>query len=142
MGQMKNGGILNMRKIHKELEDFQLERGWEISQEGADKSTESLLLNHLLLTTEIAEIAEELRRMLNRAYDMKEEGVEGEKAFQLAKEEVAEDIGKEIADSIAYLCKFATFFQRDIEQDIKNKLNEIHSRTKPNLQKRMKEEVR
>jgi NTP pyrophosphatase (non-canonical NTP hydrolase) len=139
---MKNGGILNMRMIHKELEDFQLERGWEISKESADKSTESLLLNHLLLTTEIAEIAEELRRMLNRAYDMKEEGVEGEKAFQLAKEEVAEDIGKEIADSIAYLCKFATFFQRDIEQDIKNKLNEIQSRTKPNLQKRMKEGVR
>ncbi|MBD7963359.1 hypothetical protein [Fictibacillus norfolkensis] len=131
-----------MRMIHKELEDFQLERGWEISKESADKSTESLLLNHLLLTTEIAEIAEELRRMLNRAYDMKEEGVEGEKAFQLAKEEVAEDIGKEIADSIAYLCKFATFFQRDIEQDIKNKLNEIQSRTKPNLQKRMKEGVR
>lgn len=92
-----------MRMIHKELEDFQLERGWEINKESADKSTESLLLNHLLLTTEIAEIAEELRRMLNRAYDMKEEGVEGEKAFQLAKEEVAEDIGKEIADSIAYL---------------------------------------
>ncbi|WP_416731140.1 hypothetical protein [Fictibacillus sp. JL2B1089] len=131
-----------MRKIHKELEDFQLERGWEICKEGADKSTGSLLLNHMLLTTEIAEIAEELRRMLNRAYDMKEEGVEEEKAFQLAKEEVAEDIGKEIADSIAYLCKFATFFQRDIEQDIRNKLNEINSRTKPNLQKRMKEGVR
>ncbi|MGD6963292.1 hypothetical protein ACQCVB_13870 [Fictibacillus phosphorivorans] len=131
-----------MKCMHRELENFQLQKGWEISQDGADKSTESLLLNHMLLTTEIAEIAEELRRMLNRAYEMKEEGVEGEKAFQLAKEEVAEDIGKEIADSIAYLCKFATFFQRDIEQDIRNKLNEINTRTKPNLQKRMKEEVK
>ncbi|MBH0164773.1 hypothetical protein IHV12_07580 [Fictibacillus sp. 7GRE50] len=131
-----------MKSMHRELENFQLQKGWEISQDGADKSTESLLLNHMLLTTEIAEIAEELRRMLNRAYEMKEEGVEGEKAFQLAKEEVAEDIGKEIADSIAYLCKFATFFQRDIEQDIRNKLNEINTRTKPNLQKRMKEEVK
>lgn len=128
--------------MHRELENFQLQKGWEISQDGADKSTESLLLNHMLLTTEIAEIAEELRRMLNRAYEMKEEGVEGEKAFQLAKEEVAEDIGKEIADSIAYLCKFATFFQRDIEQDIRNKLNEINTRSKSNLQKRMKEEVK
>ncbi|MBN3554789.1 hypothetical protein JYA63_10970 [Fictibacillus nanhaiensis] len=132
----------DMKRIHKELEEFQLQKGWEISQESAEKSTESLLLNHLLLTTEIAEIAEELRRMLNRAYDMKEEGVEGERAFQLAKEEVAEDIGKEIADSIAYLFKFATFFQRDIEGDIKNKLNEINARTKPNLQKRIKEEVK
>ncbi|MBH0172625.1 hypothetical protein IHV09_03610 [Fictibacillus sp. 23RED33] len=131
-----------MKSMHRELENFQLQKGWEISQDGAGKSTESLLLNHMLLTTEIAEIAEELRRMLNIAYEMKEEGVEGEKAFQLAKEEVAEDIGKEIADSIAYLCKFATFFQRDIEQDIRNKLNEINTRTKPNLQKRMKEEVK
>ncbi|MQR96952.1 hypothetical protein [Fictibacillus phosphorivorans] len=131
-----------MKRIHKELEEFQFQKGWEISQESAEKSTESLLLNHLLLTTEIAEIAEELRRMLNRAYDMKEEGVDGERAFQLAKEEVAEDIGKEIADSIAYLFKFATFFQRDIEFDIKNKLGEINARTKPNLQKRMKEEVK
>ncbi|MBH0155432.1 hypothetical protein IHV10_03580 [Fictibacillus sp. 5RED26] len=131
-----------MKSMHRELENFQLQKGWEISQDGADKSTESLLLNHMLLTTEIAEIAEELRRMLNRAYEMKEEGVEGEKAFQLAKEEVAEDIGKEIADSIAYLCKFATFFQRDIEQDIRNKLNEINTRSKSNLQKRMKEEVK
>ncbi|ANC76466.1 hypothetical protein ABE65_006490 [Fictibacillus phosphorivorans] len=131
-----------MKRVHKELEEFQLQKGWEISQESAEKSTESLLLNHLLLTTEIAEIAEELRRMLNRAYDMKEEGVDGERAFQLAKEEVAEDIGKEIADSIAYLFKFATFFQRDIELDIKNKLSEINARTRPNLQKRMKEEVK
>ena len=131
-----------MRSIHRELEDFQLQKGWEISQADADKSTESLLLNHMLLTTEIAEIAEELRRMLNRAYEMKEKGIEREKAFQLAKEEVAEDIGKEIADSIAYLCKFATFFQRDIEQDIKNKLTEINTRTIPNLQERMKEEVK
>lgn len=131
-----------MKNLHKELERFQLEKGWEISTENSDKSIQSLLLNHMLLTTEIAEIAEELRRMMNRTYELKEEGVEIEHAFSLAKREVSEDIGKEIADSIAYLCKFATFFDRDIEEDIKNKLEEINNRKKPNLQKRMKEEIK
>jgi NTP pyrophosphatase (non-canonical NTP hydrolase) len=106
------------------------------------KSIGSLLLNHMLLTTEIAEIAEELRKLINRTYDFREEGVEEEHAFILAKREAAEDIGKEIADSIAYLCKFATFFERDIEEDGRNKMNEINNRMKPNLQKRMKEEVK
>jgi NTP pyrophosphatase (non-canonical NTP hydrolase) len=131
-----------MKNLHKELEAFQLEKGWEINKENADKSIESLLLNHMLLTTEIAEIAEELRRLINRTFDLKEEGIEKENAFLLAKREVEEDIGKEIADSIAYLCKFATFFNRDIEEDVRNKLGEINNRMKPNLQKRMKEEVK
>ncbi|MFG6494536.1 hypothetical protein P8610_04205 [Fictibacillus sp. UD] len=131
-----------MINIQKELEKFQLRKGWEISQECADKSRESLLLNHMLLTTEIAEIAEELRKMLNTVYSLVEDGVEKEEAFVRAKHEIAEDIGKEIADSIAYLSKFATFFERDMEKDIRNKLAEIDKRDKPNLQRRMKEEVR
>jgi NTP pyrophosphatase (non-canonical NTP hydrolase) len=131
-----------MKKLHKELEAFQLEKGWEISQENADLSVQSLLLNHMLLTTEISEIAEELRKLMNLSFEMKEGGIEKEQAFLLAKREVAEDIGKEIADSIAYLCKFATFFGRDIEVDVRNKLHEINNRKKPNLQNRMKEEVK
>ncbi|MBY6036526.1 hypothetical protein KUV80_07675 [Fictibacillus nanhaiensis] len=130
-----------MNEIHKVLKQFQKEKCWEISDENAVKSTESLLLNHMLLTTEIAEIAEELRKLMNRTYEMTEEGVGKEQAFFIAKQEVSEDIGKEIADSIAYLCKFATFFERDIEEDIRNKLEEINNRMKPNLQKRIKEEV-
>lgn len=127
-----------MKNTQKELEQFQLRKNWEISQESPDKSTESLLLNHMLLTTEIAEIAEELRKMLNRAYSLNKDGVGQEDAFIMAKHEVAEDIGKEIADSIAYLSKFATFFERDMEEDIRNKLAEIDKRDKPNLQRRMK----
>ncbi|KZE69347.1 hypothetical protein AWM68_03520 [Fictibacillus phosphorivorans] len=127
-----------MKNTQKELEQFQLRKNWEISQESPDKSTESLLLNHMLLTTEIAEIAEELRKMLNRAYSLNKDGVGQEDAFIMAKHEVAEDIGKEIADSIAYLSKFATFFERDMEEDIRNKLDEIDKRDKPNLQRRMK----
>jgi NTP pyrophosphatase (non-canonical NTP hydrolase) len=131
-----------MKKLHKELEAFQLEKGWEISQENADLSVQSLLLNHMLLTTEISEIAEELRKLMNLSFELKEEGIEKEQAFLLAKREVAEDIGKEIADSIAYLCKFATFFDRDVEVDVRNKLHEINNRKKPNLQNRMKKEVK
>jgi NTP pyrophosphatase (non-canonical NTP hydrolase) len=131
-----------MKKLHNELEAFQLEKGWEISRENSEKSIESLLLNHMLLTTEIAEIAEELRKLMNLSFEMREEGIDKEHAFLLAKSEVADDIGKEIADSIAYLCKFATFFGRDIEEDVHNKLHEINNRKKPNLQKRMKEEVK
>lgn len=131
-----------MKYTQKELEQFQLRKNWEISQESADKSTESLLLNHMLLTTEIAEIAEELRKMLNKAYALNKDGVGKEEAFIMAKHEIAEDIGKEIADSIAYLSKFATFFERDMEEDIRNKLAEIDKRDNPNLQRKMKEEVR
>jgi hypothetical protein len=96
----------------------------------------------MLLTTEIAEIAEELRKMMNLEYELIHEGMEKEEAFRLAKQEISEDIGKEIADSIAYLCKFATFFERNIEKDVMNKLQEINNRMKPNLQKRMKEEAK
>ncbi|MFD1357080.1 hypothetical protein ACFQ4X_04140 [Fictibacillus halophilus] len=131
-----------MKKLHKELEAFQLEKGWEISQQNSERSIESLLLNHMLLTTEIAEIAEELRKLMNLYFEMKEGGIDKEHSFLLAKKEVADDMGKEIADSIAYLCKFATFFDRDIEEDVRNKLHEINNRKKPNLQKRIKEEVK
>ncbi|MDR7071806.1 hypothetical protein [Fictibacillus barbaricus] len=131
-----------MKNIHEELERFQKEKGWEISTENAGQSRESLLLNHMLLTTEIAEIAEELRKMMNLEYELIHEGMEKEEAFRLAKQEISEDIGKEIADSIAYLCKFATFFERNIEEDMMNKLQEINNRMKPNLQKRMKEEAK
>jgi NTP pyrophosphatase (non-canonical NTP hydrolase) len=127
-----------MNIIQKELEKFQLRKGWEISKENQEKSIESLLLNHMLLTTEIAEIAEELRRMMNLAYSLREEGIDKEEAFIRAKKEVAEEIGKEIADSIAYLSKFATFFERDVEKDITSKLKEIDQRQKPNQQLQMK----
>ncbi|WNB90805.1 hypothetical protein [Bacillus sp. NEB1478] len=131
-----------MKNLHEKLERFQKEKGWEISTENSGDSRESLLLNHMLLTTEIAEIAEELRKMMNYEYEMIEKGLDKEEAFLFAKREVSEEIGKEIADCIAYLCKFATFFERDIEEDILNKLQEINNRTKTNLQKRMKEEVK
>ena len=101
---------------------------WEINNSGFEKSRASILNNYMLLTTEVAEVGEEFRRAFNMTYESKRNGGNEEKAFKLAKEAVREDIGKELADCIAYICKFANYFDIDLEDSFYTKMEEVKNR--------------
>jgi hypothetical protein len=54
-----------MKELQTFAKQYQKEMGWEISEESYAESRDSLLNNYMLLTTEVAEVAEELRRTFN-----------------------------------------------------------------------------
>jgi NTP pyrophosphatase (non-canonical NTP hydrolase) len=116
-----------MKKEQEFLKKFQKEMNWEISDKNYAETKGSLLNNYMLLTTEVSEVAEELRAMFNATYkDSKnmEEGI----AFERAKEEYKDNIGKEIVDCIAYLVKFANYFKIDLESTFYEKMDEVKGR--------------
>lgn len=117
-----------MKDIQKFAERFQREMGWEVDEQNFDGSRASLLNNYMLLTTEVGEVAEELRKMFNLTYRYVLEGMNEEEAFQLAQDEVKEDLGKELADCLAYIAKFANFFEVDLEESFYQKMGEVRNR--------------
>ncbi|WP_456275262.1 hypothetical protein [Bacillus sp. AK128] len=100
---------------------------WEISEENYKETRDSLLNNYMLLTTEVSELAEEFRAMFNVVYKNKDEQGE-ELAFKEAKELHKENVGKEIVDCIAYLVKFANYFEVDLEETLYQKMDEVRNR--------------
>lgn len=117
-----------MKEIQAFAEQFQKEMGWVISEESYDKSRASLLNNYMLLTTEVAEVAEELRKGFNITASYIQEGMEEEKAFELAKNQIKENIGKELSDCLAYMLKFYNFFGLDAEESFYSKMEEVKHR--------------
>lgn len=118
-----------MLEIQKFTQNYQKELNYHIKSDNYDSSKESLLMNHMLLSTEIAEIAELLRELFIRTKENKEKLSEIE-AFEYAKMKISEDMGKEISDCLAYLFKLANFFERDIEEDFYDKMEEVKNRIK------------
>ncbi|MBT2690196.1 hypothetical protein J7I93_18665 [Bacillus sp. ISL-47] len=117
-----------MKELQHFMRDYQKEMGWEISAENYAESRDSLLNNYMLLTTEVAEVAEELRKAFNLVREYTEEGMDEEQAFALAKDQVKADIGKELADCLAYLIKFYNFFGIEMEESFYGKMAEVKSR--------------
>lgn len=118
-----------MKDIQEFLKKFQKEMNWEISDKNYKESRASILNNYMLLTTEIGEIAEEFRSIFNKTYQLvKENGINENEAFQIAKEMHKQNIGKEISDCIAYLVKFANYLEVDLEDIFYKKMNEIKFR--------------
>ncbi|MEH6842476.1 MazG nucleotide pyrophosphohydrolase domain-containing protein [Priestia megaterium] len=117
-----------MRKLQDFTKTYQKEMTWEINDTDFEKSRASLLNNYMLLTTEVAEVAEEFRKVFNMTYESKQKGVNEQEAFLLAKSVVRDDIGNELADCIAYICKFANFFEIDLEDSFYKKMDEIKKR--------------
>lgn len=116
----------------KELQDFtkeyQKEMNWEVNPNNYKESKASLLNNYMLLTTEVAEVAEELRKAFNITKRHINDGMDEEEAFGKAKEEIKQDIGKEFADCMAYICKIANFFEVDLEKSFYSKMEEVKNR--------------
>lgn len=117
-----------MKEIQAFAEQFQKEMGWVISEESYDMSRASLLNNYMLLTTEVAEVAEELRKGFNITASYIQEGMSEEKAFELAKNQIKENIGKELSDCLAYMLKFYNFFGLDAEESFYSKMEEVKHR--------------
>jgi NTP pyrophosphatase (non-canonical NTP hydrolase) len=117
-----------MKHMQAFAEQFQKEMGWEISTEDFEKSRASLLTNYMLLTTEVAEVAEELRNTFNVTKSLILKGVDEAEAFALAREQFKENIGKELADCLAYMLKLYNFFGIDAEQSFYDKMEEVKNR--------------
>ncbi|AQQ54588.1 MazG nucleotide pyrophosphohydrolase domain-containing protein [Planococcus lenghuensis] len=117
-----------MKDIQEFAGQFQREMGWEVDEKSFEGSRASLLNNYMLLTTEVGEVAEELRKMFNLTYRYASEGMDEETAFRLAQETVRGDIGKELADCLAYITKFANFFEVDLEESFYKKMDEVKNR--------------
>jgi NTP pyrophosphatase (non-canonical NTP hydrolase) len=117
-----------MKEIQTFAKQYQKEMGWEITEESFVKSRDSLLNNYMLLTTEVAEVAEELRKAFNlTAYNV-ENGMDEDQAFESAKKQITENIGKELSDCLAYMLKFYNYFGIDIEESFYAKMEEVKNR--------------
>jgi NTP pyrophosphatase (non-canonical NTP hydrolase) len=126
---------INMKEIQIFAKHYQKEMGWEISEEGYAESRDSLLNNYMLLTTEVAEVAEELRKAFNLTATNVQNGMEEEKAFELAKNQIKENVGKELADCLAYMLKFYNYFGIDVEESFYAKMEEVKNRKNKDLVK-------
>ncbi|WHZ03775.1 MazG nucleotide pyrophosphohydrolase domain-containing protein [Neobacillus sp. YX16] len=124
-----------MKEIQTFAKQYQKEMGWEISEENYAESRDSLLNNYMLLTTEVAEVAEELRMAFNLTTKNVQNGMEEEQAFELAKNQIKENVGKELADCLAYMLKFYNFFGIDVEESFYAKMEEVKNRKNKDLVK-------
>ncbi|MFC0237084.1 hypothetical protein [Fictibacillus phosphorivorans] len=117
-----------MREIQSFAKEYLKQMNWEINTDNYERSRSSLLNNYMLLTTEVGEVAEELRKTFNITNTFIQEGLSEEEAFEIAKGLVKEDLGKEFADCIAYIVKIANFFDLDLEKSYYSKMEEVRNR--------------
>jgi NTP pyrophosphatase (non-canonical NTP hydrolase) len=135
-GQMTEGTI--MKELQAFAKQYQEDMGWEISEESYARSRDSLLNNYMLLTTEVAEVAEELRKGFNLTAAYVQNGMDEEEAFKLAKNQIKENVGKELSDCLAYMLKFYNYFEIDAEESFYVKMEEVKNRKNKDLVKRTK----
>ncbi|MED3922895.1 MazG nucleotide pyrophosphohydrolase domain-containing protein [Priestia aryabhattai] len=117
-----------MKNLQSFAKEFQKEMKWDIDTSSYERSRASLLNNFMLLTTEVSEVAEELRKAFNLTNKYILEGMDEEKAFKISIEKVQENLGKEFADCLAYICKIANFFEVDLETSFYSKMEEVKNR--------------
>lgn len=87
----------------KSIPDFQAFHRWLDEQKGW---SQDLMLNMVLLTGEIGEVANELRKVHWRA-NLLEGEMGRDKAWSAALDEYRHDLGFELADCLAYIFKLA-----------------------------------
>ena len=117
-----------MKDLQSFSKTYQAEMGWGISDESYEKSRASLLNNYMLLTTEVAEVAEELRKAFNQTNECIANGMDEESSFKIAKESIKDELGKELADCLAYMLKISNFFDIDLESSFYLKMEEVKNR--------------
>jgi NTP pyrophosphatase (non-canonical NTP hydrolase) len=120
-----------MQKLQDEYKRFVKEMGFDnFNFEEYQSNKMFLLYVHMLLTTEVAEIAEEFRDIFKITEKNIANGLDEKTALNIAKKEVRENLGKEFADCLAYLCKLANYFDYDLETEFYSKLDEIRNTRK------------
>lgn len=96
----------------KTIRDFQAFHQWLDDQKGWRKD---LLLNMVLLTGEVGEVANELKKIVWRATVLQREGADEASAQAASEAEYREELGLELADCLAYLFKIANNAGVDLE---------------------------
>ncbi|MBS4218103.1 hypothetical protein KHA96_07165 [Bacillus sp. FJAT-49711] len=115
-----------MEKLQNYYRSFEKEMGYNRFDENSFQANQTFLLFiHMLLTTEVAEVAEEFRSMFDLSEKYLSEGYSDVEAMEMAKESIREDLGKELADCLAYILKLANYFEYDLETELYSKLEEI-----------------
>lgn len=117
-----------MKKLQEFSKQYQEEMNWQIKTDDYERTKSSLLNNYMLLTTEVAEIAEELRKAFNMTNTMINDGMSEDQAFEIAKASIKKELGKEFADCLAYITKFANYFEIDLEESFYLKMDEVQNR--------------
>lgn len=125
-----------MKELQAFTKKYQQEMGFSINSDSFSESRASLLNSYMLLTTEVAEVAEELRKAFNLTKRYVDEGMDEGEAFGLASQMVKEDIGKELADCLAYMIKFANFFEIEMEDSFYAKMEEVKNRKNKDVVRR------
>jgi len=116
-----------MKEMQLYMEKFQKELNWQIQGESYEELKLSLLSNYMLLTTEVGEVAEELRELFSETQkNISNDNIED--TFALLKGKYKENIGDEISDCIAYLVKIAIFFNIDLEDAFYSKMDVVKNR--------------
>ncbi|MGE7884097.1 MazG-like family protein [Bacillus sp. NPDC094077] len=123
-----------MEQVQKMYQRFQEDMNWNHNNKrnNYQDSKDFLLFTHMLLTTEVAEIAEEFRALIYKTEQLKQNGVSEDESYIIAKAEIRENLGKELADCLAYLCKLANFFEFNLETELRKKLDEVRDRNTVN----------
>jgi NTP pyrophosphatase (non-canonical NTP hydrolase) len=97
------------------IQDFQAFHRWLDEQKDFDTD---LLLNMVLLTAEVGEVAEVLRKIRRRVRQAQREPdpPEEQAVMEVAFSEYHEDLGQELADCIAYIFKLANYTGIDLQE--------------------------
>ncbi|QGH33722.1 hypothetical protein GI584_06690 [Gracilibacillus salitolerans] len=117
-----------MRELQTYMKTYHEEMNWKISDDHFEETKSSLLINYMLFSTEVAEVAEELRKAFNQTNELINQGKSEAEAFEIAKAKIKEDMGKELADCLAYMTKFANYFEIDMEEAFYSKMEEVKQR--------------
>lgn len=97
------------------IQDFQAFHRWLDEQKDFDTD---LLLNMVLLTAEVGEVAEVLRKIRRRVRQAQREPdpPEEQAVMETALSEHRDDLGQELADCIAYIFKLANYTGVDLQE--------------------------
>lgn len=97
------------------IQDFQAFHRWLDEQKNFDTD---ILLNMVLLTSEVGEVAEVLRKIRRHTKQAQRELEPSQEqiAMQAALSEYREDLGQELADCIAYIFKLANYTGIDLQE--------------------------
>ena len=102
----------------KTIADFQAFHRWLDEQKGW---RQDLKLNMILLTGEVGEVANEVRKVIWRA-ELLAAGMGEEAAWEAALAEYRHDLGYELADCLAYIFKLANNAGIDLEAAYRAKM--------------------
>jgi NTP pyrophosphatase (non-canonical NTP hydrolase) len=102
------------------IEDYQAFHRWLDEQKTFDQD---IFFNMVLLMGEVGEVAEVLRQARRKATLLRnEQGAGPEEAMNAALSEYREELGSELADCLAYICKLANYSGIDLQDSYLRKM--------------------